>query len=92
MPHKEICTATISRWLKQSLTEVGVDVSEFKAHSFRAASTSAAVNKGIPINLILQTAGWTNSTTFARFYNRSESVLFSEEAQCRFSQAVLTNK
>ncbi len=42
--------------------------------------------------LILQIAGWTNSTTFARFYNRSESVLFSEEAQCRFSQAVLTNK
>ncbi|XP_038044662.1 uncharacterized protein LOC119719320 [Patiria miniata] len=92
VPHKEIGTATVSRWLKQSLTEAGVDVSEFKAHSFRTASTSAAANKGVPINLILQTAGWASSTTFAKFYNRSDSILCSEGAQSQFSQAILSQK
>ena len=69
-PHKEVGTATFSRWLKQCLVEAGIDVFKFKAHSFRAASTSAAACKGVPIDIILQAAGWTSSATFARFYNR----------------------
>ena len=69
--------------------KAGVDVSEFKAHSFRAASTSAAANKGVPINFILQTAGWANASTFAKFYERHNNILHPEEMQSHFSQAVL---
>ena len=69
--------------------KAGVDVSEFKAHSFRAASTSAAANKGVPINFILQTADWTNASTFAKFYDRHNNILDPEKMQSRFSQAVL---
>lgn len=71
-PYKAATTQSISRWLKQVLSESGVDVGIFGAHSTRHASTSAASFAGINIETIRKTAGWTNSSTsFARFYNRS---------------------
>lgn len=70
-PHKEASSGTISRWIKQTLAECGVDVTVFSAHSTRHASTSAAASAGVPIDTIRKTAGWsTSSLTFARFYNR----------------------
>lgn len=70
-PHKKASSQTISRWIKQTLAESGVDVSIFSAHSTRHASTSAAASAGVCIDTIRKTAGWSaTSTTFARFYNR----------------------
>jgi hypothetical protein len=42
----------------------------FKAHSTRAASTSAASNRNVPISDILSTAGWSNERTFQVHYNK----------------------
>lgn len=71
-PHKAATSQTISRWIKQVLSESGVDVSVFGAHSTRHASTSAASSAGVSIETIRKTAGWTNtSNSFARFYNRT---------------------
>ncbi len=89
-PHKEIGAQTVSRWLKLCLTEAGIDVM-FKSHSFRAASTSAAARKGVPIDFILQTAGWTNSSTFAKFYNRSSSIISPKGPQTIFANSVLSS-
>lgn len=70
-PFKVVTSQTISRWIKQTLAESGVDVSIFSAHSTRHASTSAAASAGVCIDTIRKTAGWTtSSSTFARFYNR----------------------
>lgn len=70
-PHKAAGTQTISRWIKEVLTESGIDTQMFSAHSTRHASTSAALRKGTSIDEIFKTAGWTQkSSTFARFYNR----------------------
>lgn len=70
-PHKPATTQTISRWIKQTLAECGVDVTMFSAHSTRHASTSAARSAGVSLETIRKTAGWTStSETFARFYNR----------------------
>ncbi|CAH2226594.1 jg17276 [Pararge aegeria aegeria] len=70
-PHKAATTQSISRWIKQVLSESGVDISVFGAHSTRHASTSAASAAGINIETIRKTAGWTSSShSFARFYNR----------------------
>lgn len=88
-PHKEVGTTTICRWLKYSLSEAGIDVSIFKAHSFRSASTSKAASKGVPINAILQTAGWTNASTFARFYDRGQK---QEVPQILFARSVLDDE
>lgn len=70
-PHKKASSQSISRWIKQTLAESGVDVGVFSAHSTRHASTSAAASAGVSIDAIRKTAGWSSSSqTFARFYNR----------------------
>lgn len=82
-PVHSASSQTISRWIKQTLCEGGVDVSVFSAHSTRHASTSAASRSGISIDLIKRTAGWTgNSLCFAKFYNQplvdTEGTAFAE--------------
>lgn len=70
-PHRPASSQTISRWIKQVLSESGIDVTIFGAHSARHAATSAARRAGASIDNIRRTAGWTaTSNTFARFYNR----------------------
>lgn len=70
-PFAPVGAQSISRWIKDTLRESGIDVSLFKAHSVRHAATSSAFTKGIDLNTIRRTAGWTNrSQVFARFYNR----------------------
>ncbi|KAL7293958.1 hypothetical protein TKK_0012538 [Trichogramma kaykai] len=60
-----------SKWIRNTLEDSRVDVASFGAHSTRHAWTSAAARKGINIETIRKTAGWTEkSTTFARFYNQ----------------------
>lgn len=70
-PHKAATSQSISRWIKQVLSDSGVNVSTFSAHSTRHASTSAAHAAGCSVHVIRKTAGWTSaSSAFARFYNR----------------------
>ena len=59
---------TISRWLKTILTQAGVDI-QFKPHTNRSAATSASRLKGVTLQTIVRTAGWSNAKTFAKFYN-----------------------
>ncbi|XP_031344529.1 uncharacterized protein LOC116171696 isoform X3 [Photinus pyralis] len=70
-PHCAIhSTQTLSRWIKIVLSDSGVDVSLFKSHSIRHASTSAAFRSGVNIDSIRKSAGWSKSSeTFANFYN-----------------------
>ena len=70
-PHGAVSPATISRWIKTVLSDVGIDTSIFKAHSVRRAATSAAYNKGVPVEHILKLANWSNESRFRRFYLRS---------------------
>lgn len=70
-PHGAASKQTLSRWVKCTLGNAGVDTSIFKAHSTRHASTSAALRKGISLDVIRKSAGWSkDSSTFAKFYNR----------------------
>ena len=52
------------------LSASGIDTSVFKAHSTRAAATSAANSNAAPIKDIISAAGWKNETTFSKFYNK----------------------
>ena len=69
-PHRAVSKDTISRWIKTVMFEAGIDTDMFKAHSTRAASTSAAKNNDVPLEHILKTAGWSNSNTFKKFYDK----------------------
>jgi integrase len=67
-PYKEVSADTISRWLKTTLALAGIDIAKFGAHSTRSASTSAAKAMNIPIDIIMQNAGWSQESTFAKYY------------------------
>ena len=66
-PHKPVSGDTIKRWVKQVLTNAGIDTSTFTAHSTRSASTSVAANAGLPLQDIPQAAGWSSESTFYKF-------------------------
>ncbi|KAH9631119.1 hypothetical protein HF086_008621 [Spodoptera exigua] len=73
-PYRAVGPQTLSRWIKETLGDSGIDVTIFTAHSTRHAATSAAHNLGINLDLIRKTAGWSGSSnTFYQFYNRTIS-------------------
>ena len=61
---------TISRWTKSGLQSAGIDTSQFTAHSTRAASSSKAKERDVPLDIILATAGWGSAATFHKFYHK----------------------
>ena len=69
-PFQVVARATISRWVKTVMREAGINVEQFKPHSTRAAASSAAKLKGVPLQNIMKAAGWTRESTFRRFYNK----------------------
>ncbi len=69
-PHKAVSKDTIARWLKFIMKKAGLDSHKYTAHSTRSASTSAASAATVPVDDILQTAGWASETTFRRFYKK----------------------
>ena len=68
--YKGVTIDTISRWLRIVLKLAGIDTAKFTGYSTRVASTSAANRTNIPITKILESAGWSNTTTFNKFYNK----------------------
>ena len=69
-PHGAVTSQTLSRWVRTVMHISGIDTTLFKAHSTRAASASRAKLSGISIDSILESVGWTNEPTFARFYDK----------------------
>jgi len=67
-PHKPVTAQRLAHWIKDLLKVAGIDTNVFKAHSVRGASTSAAMDRGVPLSDILSTADWSRDTTFKRFY------------------------
>ena len=74
-PFNPISKDTLSRWVKETLSQAGIDTKTFSAHSTRAASTSTAAAKGVPIHCIMDSAGWSNCHTFAKFYKKPQQVV-----------------
>ena len=81
-PFKVVSKATLARWLRQTLKNSGIDTDVFKAHSVRVASTSKAKDNKVPVEDILNAAGW-SSCTFAKYYDKN----ITTEGQ--FAQGVL---
>lgn len=67
-PFNVASTDTISRWLKTILKLAGIN--DFSGYSTRAASSSAANKASISIEAIMEAAGWSNASTFQKYYNK----------------------
>ena len=52
------------------MTRVGIDP-KYKGGSVRMAAASAAIDRGVPIDVVLNTDGWASWQAFNRFYNRA---------------------
>lgn len=60
----------VTHWIKEALSEAGIDIDVFEAHSVRGASSKAAFEKGASLQDVLETADWSTDFTFRRFYYR----------------------
>jgi hypothetical protein len=69
-PYKAVTRDTICRWTRTVLIKSGIDVNIFKPHSTRAASTTAANVRNVPMSTILKTAGWKKDCMFRKFYKK----------------------
>ena len=65
-PHSAVSRNTISRWCRKVLEKVGIDISNYSAHSTRAASTSSLARKNFDLKEMMIAAGWTQEQTFQR--------------------------
>jgi len=84
-PHKPVTRASIARWIKSIMQKAGIDVTMFRPHSTRSASTSAAFQQGVSVPDILKKADWASATVFHRYYNRPR-------VHTDFAQAILSMK
>ena len=73
-PHVAASQETVSRYVKLTMGEAGIDMHCFIAYTCRHASTSTAMRRQVSIATIMTTAGWTCETMFRRFYNRPVST------------------
>jgi site-specific recombinase XerD len=74
-PYSHITKSTFSRWVKCVMSQAGINTDIFKAHSTRAAATSKAIRKDIPLESIMKAASWSTTSTFFKFYNKSIDVM-----------------
>ena len=86
-PHKPISNETVSHWIKNFMATAGIDTSQYKGHSTRAASTSHLASKDYDLKDIMSAAGWSKEETFQRFYHfDSEKFNFGRELMNTLTQ------
>ena len=85
-PYLLVTRDTISMWIKTVLARAKINTYIYKAHSVRSASVSKAKENLMPVSKILSKAGWSNSKTSARFYDKK-----IEKDEDSFTYHVLKN-
>ena len=56
------------------MADAGIDISIFKPHSVRGATSSKAEGVGVMVKDILDAADWSSEGTFQRFYHRQVDI------------------
>ena len=81
-PHKRVSKDTISRWVKEMMTNAGVNPN-FVSHSSRSAASSCALQKGVSLKEICDACGWSSQKTFASHYRKEILPATMAEAMLR---------
>ena len=66
--HFAVGSQTCSRWLCTIMDCVGIDP-KYKGGSIRMAAASTAIDRGVPIEVVLNTGRWASWQVFNKFYN-----------------------
>ena len=85
-PHNPVTSSTIRRWLKTCVADASIDISIFKPHSVRGATSSKAAGVGVTVKDILDAADWSSEGTFQHFYHRQD------DSRTAFGLAVLSSQ
>ena len=67
-PYKGASSDTIARWIKNTMQEAGNNTGLFSPHNCRSTATSKADASSTSITTILQSASWSRTSTFKKFY------------------------
>jgi hypothetical protein len=78
-------TGDKSRWIETITVKSGIDINVYSAHSVRSAASSKVRQRFVPIREIMEKAGWSNTSTFFKFYNKP----IKEKRAITFEDAVL---
>ena len=91
-PHHAATKDTLARWIKDVLSQIGVDTTVFNPHSCRhSASSSTAKSSGVPLHKILKSGQWATESTFYKFYQRQ--ILWSDVTENKeFADSILANR
>ena len=65
--HRAIGSQTLARWIRTVLQLAGEQIDMFKPHFTGHAASTAAYQGSVPLDEILQRAGWSKANTFKRF-------------------------
>ena len=68
--HFLVGAQTSPRWMLTVMTRVGINP-KYKGGSVRMAVASAAIDRGVPIDVVLNIGRWASWQVFNRFYNRA---------------------
>ena len=66
-PHRPISKDTLAHWVNEVIVYAGIDVTTFKLHSTKGASTSKAFHLGSPPSDSQKQGQWSNAKTFSIF-------------------------
>ena len=69
-PHKTVHEDTIRRWVTSVMSFSGIDTDAYNPIGTRAAVTSKAKPKQVPLGTIMGAAMWSQSSTFTRYYDK----------------------
>ena len=68
--HFPVGSQTCSQWLCHIMDRVGIEP-KYKGGSVRMAIAFKAIDRGVPIDVVLNTGRWASWQVFNKFYNRA---------------------
>ena len=72
---------TCGNWVREVLSESGIDPNIYTPHSCRSASASYKLAKGYPLEAVLAQGGWASDHAFMKFYRRNIDVCHFKNIQ-----------
>ena len=83
-PYQAVTKDTITRWVNDMMKKAGLDMTQYVTHSCKAAASSYANVRMVPVNKIMSSCGWSSESTFANHYHKDivDSRTIGESLLC----------
>ena len=69
-PFHHVTRDSVTRWVNDIMSKAGINTKKYVTHSCRAAASSFAYKKHVPLKTIMNSCGWSSANTFANHYNK----------------------